>query len=252
MKGIGQVIFAALFVTLVAMPLLRPSIRSSVEREMATLPSRQTVTAKPVQAKRSPVVVAKEAGDPQAPQTAETQLRARTLGEETTAAATEQQSELNIAIAEIRTHYPQLNPHHPRYDQKLVDEALARTQTYIKTGEEPSTALRFAIVDMERTPSRLTGRLEPSNPAVSPPPAAPALPEGKGGAALVQLAIFPWGEVFVNGKPVGVSPPMSELELRPGRYRIEVRNGEFRPYQEEVALASNETLRIKHKFGQQR
>jgi len=82
---------------------------------------------------------------------------------------------------------------------------------------------------------------------------APPAPKPKvGPVALVLLAISPWGEVLVNGKPAGVSPPMSELELKPGKYRIEVRNGAFKPYEEDVELASNQTIRIKHKFTQQR
>jgi class 3 adenylate cyclase len=82
---------------------------------------------------------------------------------------------------------------------------------------------------------------------------APPAPKPKAGpVALVLLAISPWGEVLVNGKPAGVSPPMSELQLRPGKYRIEVRNGAFKPYEEDVELASNQTIRIKHKFTQQR
>ena len=41
---------------------------------------------------------------------------------------------------------------------------------------------------------------------------------------------------------------MSELELAPGTYRIEIRNGNFKPYQETLALESNQTIRIKYKF----
>jgi serine/threonine-protein kinase len=69
-----------------------------------------------------------------------------------------------------------------------------------------------------------------------------------GPTALVMLAISPWGEVLVDGKMVGVSPPMSELELAPGKHRIEVRNGTFKPYRTEVDLGPNETTRVKHKF----
>ena len=95
--------------------------------------------------------------------------------------------------------------------------------------------------------------MEPWKPTLAPPPPAPSPPRPDASAtALVQLAISPWGEVFVNGKSAGVSPPMAELELRPGKYRIEVRNGEFKPYQEEVELGSHQTIRIKHKFTQQR
>jgi serine/threonine-protein kinase len=69
-----------------------------------------------------------------------------------------------------------------------------------------------------------------------------------GATALVLLAISPWGEVYVNGKSVGVSPPLAEVELKPGKHRIEVRNGGFKPYQEDMELGSNQTVRIKHKF----
>jgi serine/threonine-protein kinase len=73
-----------------------------------------------------------------------------------------------------------------------------------------------------------------------------------GPTALVVLAISPWGEVLVDGKMVGVSPPMAELELSPGKHTIEVRNGPFKPYQTDVDLGPNETTRIKHKFLQGR
>jgi len=73
-----------------------------------------------------------------------------------------------------------------------------------------------------------------------------------GPTAVVLLAISPWGEVFVDGKPAGISPPMSELELPVGKHRIEVRNSSFKPYQEDVDLSSNQTTKIKHKFAQGR
>jgi class 3 adenylate cyclase len=86
-------------------------------------------------------------------------------------------------------------------------------------------------------------------PVVTPPEPA-ARPAGP--TALVALAISPWGEVYVNGKHMGVSPPMTELELPKGKYRIVVRNGSFKPFEEDYELGSNETVRIKHKFRQAR
>jgi hypothetical protein len=47
---------------------------------------------------------------------------------------------------------------------------------------------------------------------------------------------------------VGVSPPLSELELAPGHHRIEIRNGSFKPYLETFELEANQTVRIKYKF----
>jgi hypothetical protein len=74
-------------------------------------------------------------------------------------------------------------------------------------------------------------------------PAKPDLPPGT-----VNLAIDPWGEVFVNGKSQGVSPPKKQLKLPPGKYKIEVRNSTFPPHMQAVDLKSREELTVKHKF----
>ena len=42
------------------------------------------------------------------------------------------------------------------------------------------------------------------------------------------------------------------LTLPKGKHRIEVRNGAFKPFEEDYELGSNETVRIKHKFRQPR
>jgi hypothetical protein len=100
---------------------------------------------------------------------------------------------------------------------------------------------------------------EPIKPVLAPivPAPAPSSPfqvqkPVMGPTAVVLLAISPWGEVFVDGKLAGISPPMSELELAVGKHRIEIRNSSFKPYQEDVDLSSNQTTKIKHKFAQGR
>lgn len=70
-------------------------------------------------------------------------------------------------------------------------------------------------------------------------------PAAKGG---VELAILPWGEVYVNGVKRGVSPPMKSLPLAPGSYQIEVRNTEFPAYVETVNVKAGEMVRLRHKF----
>ena len=74
------------------------------------------------------------------------------------------------------------------------------------------------------------------------PPASSALP------GVVALAITPWGEVIVDGKRLGVSPPLQELRLPPGRHRIEVRNTSFTPHVQIVEVKSGERIRIRHRF----
>ena len=66
--------------------------------------------------------------------------------------------------------------------------------------------------------------------------------------ATVIFAISPWGEVYVDGERVGVSPPLATLQLGPGKHRVEVRNQAFSPYRDTVNLESGQTLKIRHKF----
>jgi hypothetical protein len=103
-----------------------------------------------------------------------------------------------------------------------------------------------------KTPEPIKPVLAPIVPALAPPSPFHIQKPSVGPTAVVLLAISPWGEVFVDGKLAGISPPMSELELAVGKHRIEVRNGGFKPYQEDVDLASNQTTKIKHKFAQGR
>jgi serine/threonine-protein kinase len=73
-------------------------------------------------------------------------------------------------------------------------------------------------------------------------PAAPAAP------ALITLAIAPWGEVYVDGDRIGVSPPVNEVEVVPGTRKIEIKNGAFPVYTQVVDVKPDQRVRIKHKF----
>lgn len=64
----------------------------------------------------------------------------------------------------------------------------------------------------------------------------------------VRLAISPWGEVAVDGDVKGVTPPLNQLKLAPGRYTITVRNGEAPVFRQTVEVQPGRELRIRHKF----
>jgi class 3 adenylate cyclase len=92
-------------------------------------------------------------------------------------------------------------------------------------------------------------------PATSPaasaaPKAAPKADPAKAAAnlATVNFAIQPWGEVFVNGRAIGVTPPVRQHRLPPGKYRIEIRNSTFTPYISNIDLKAREEIAIRHKF----
>jgi hypothetical protein len=66
--------------------------------------------------------------------------------------------------------------------------------------------------------------------------------------ATVSFAISPWGEVHIDGRMRGISPPLRNVELTPGRHRIEIRNAKFPPHVVIVDARSGGRIRIRHKF----
>jgi class 3 adenylate cyclase len=65
---------------------------------------------------------------------------------------------------------------------------------------------------------------------------------------VVRLAILPWGEVFVDGKRRGVSPPLRTVELSAGPHLIEVRNGSFTPLLQRVDVKAGTPVQVSHRF----
>lgn len=60
--------------------------------------------------------------------------------------------------------------------------------------------------------------------------------------------IMPWGEVYVDGKKRGVSPPLNSVPISPGRHEIEIRNTTFPAHSETVETSPGERVIIRHKF----
>ncbi len=64
----------------------------------------------------------------------------------------------------------------------------------------------------------------------------------------VRIAISPWGEVEVDGRRVGTSPPLTELNLPAGRHQIVVRNTDLLPYSATLNVTADQPVTLKHKF----
>jgi hypothetical protein len=77
-------------------------------------------------------------------------------------------------------------------------------------------------------------------------PSAAALPASQTGS--IALAINPWGEVYVDGRKMGVSPPLKELQVTPGKHTIEIKNTSFASHTETLEVKLNDRLNIKHEF----
>jgi class 3 adenylate cyclase len=88
---------------------------------------------------------------------------------------------------------------------------------------------------------------KPAEPAKAEPAKAESTKPANPPATLV-FAVQPWGEIFVNGKSRGVTPPMKSLKLEPGKYKIEVRNTTFAPHVENLDLRSRDEVTVRYKF----
>jgi class 3 adenylate cyclase len=65
---------------------------------------------------------------------------------------------------------------------------------------------------------------------------------------IIAFSIQPWGDVYVNGRSVGASPPLKQSKLAPGTYRVEIKNTTFSSYVTTVEVTSKETVSVKHRF----
>jgi len=73
--------------------------------------------------------------------------------------------------------------------------------------------------------------------------------QATGVPAIVELQIAPEGDVYVDGVVKGTSPPLTRLEIAPGRHTIEVRNGWHTPMAVDINPAAGEVTTIAYDFG---
>ena len=94
-----------------------------------------------------------------------------------------------------------------------------------------------------------------------PPPPPQARPESGPGpevrarepvapaaTGIVRMTIIPWGEVYVDGRKLGVAPPLRDVPLNVGPHRIEIRNPGFPSHVQVVDVRAREEIRIRHRF----
>jgi serine/threonine-protein kinase len=102
-------------------------------------------------------------------------------------------------------------------------------------------------------PSRMAAAKPPAAKPAAKPSRAPREARGAvtagGGSGSVRIAISPWGQVEVNGTPMGTTPPLNELTLPEGRHQIVIRNADFPPYSATISVAPGQPVNLKHKFG---
>ncbi len=73
-----------------------------------------------------------------------------------------------------------------------------------------------------------------------------------GGMARLVLVVSPRGEIYIDGKHHGTTPPLTTLDLEPGMHRIEVLSGSRKPYLTYMTVQAGEVRRIQYDFDTSR
>lgn len=64
----------------------------------------------------------------------------------------------------------------------------------------------------------------------------------------IKLAISPWGEVLVDGRAMGVAPPLNQLNLPAGQHVITIRNGDAPDFRQTIEVRPGKAVYVKHRF----
>ena len=135
------------------------------------------------------------------------------------------------------------------------DIAAAPTVAVATPGATVQPAVTPAITPASA--SELASAAASAPAAVTPPvPAASvqslplaATPVAVAASGVLQIAVTPWAEVEVDGRRVGLAPPMSRIELATGRHEVVLRNSGFPPHRTTVEIDAEQPANLRHRFG---
>jgi outer membrane biosynthesis protein TonB len=151
--------------------------------------------------------------------------------------------------APARPAAPQVVPAAPPARAPLPVAQVTREPTTAPATSEPSSAATQVVAAPPPAPAPA-----PAGEATKEPATAPAAPASisepqPGGTAKLVIAVSPRGELYIDGKHYGTTPPITRLDLEPGMHRIEIRSGSRKPYLTYMAVQAGEERRIRHDFG---
>ncbi|MBU1215430.1 MAG: hypothetical protein KKF58_02345 [Gammaproteobacteria bacterium] len=142
----------------------------------------------------------------------------------------------------------------------LATSVLAIYKLAHRSEPEPVKAVTAAVPQTEQAKPVTQATSAPESKVVKTPPPEKkiqgvkesarirTLEDTTGGPAVVSLAILPWGEIYLDGKKQGVSPPLMELQVVAGRHTLEIRNTTFPVYKKEIKVKPGASIKIRHSF----
>lgn len=120
--------------------------------------------------------------------------------------------------------------------QALEREAEERRLAAEKEREERQERLRLEQEEKER--QRLQAQVQ----------ADKERRERQQAMGTLNLDIRPWGNVSINGRGYGASPPRNSIRLAPGTYSVIVTNGDLPAYRTSVTIQTGGRTTISHHF----
>jgi serine/threonine protein kinase len=134
--------------------------------------------------------------------------------------------------------------------------APAATPVVAKTDDTPLRAHKAVSETNVGTLTTAPARPKPpERPTAREPRERPALrdaapkPVAAPASGVLQLAVTPWGQIEIDGKNAGVTPPLSQLTLSVGEHVITVRNEDFTPHTVTVRISADKPVTVRHRFG---
>jgi len=132
---------------------------------------------------------------------------------------------------------------------------VGRTEGFVSGEKAPDLTPRWETLDPaprhvqdvpsdaaaeESAPASDAAAVEVTPPAQPPAEVRPATPLPPG-----QLAVnsSPWGQVFVDGQPIG-NTPQPAFALPPGTHTVRIERDGFVPFERQVRVRSGETVRL--------
>ena len=147
-----------------------------------------------------------------------------------------------IASAPARTNPPSEGDMQPI--PASPDSTLLKVEPSAAAPQIPVMPRNTKPVIASSTPSR-EQEISSRETQTAPPDSAKSR-----GNAVLSFAITPWGDVYVDGKKAGASPPLRQLTVPAGKHTIEIRNLDFAPYAQAMDLQADTTKNIKYIFKQ--
>lgn len=133
-------------------------------------------------------------------------------------------------------------PSSPQPAPKSKSQALDSAIPSSPSARQPKSAAN--IVDQ----TGVKPLLLPEKPDPKAAQAAQNKSLAQNGSGTISFNISPWGNVKIDGHAYGASPPIRQVRLKAGNYRVQVDNGRGAPVTYNVTVTPGGTASVSHQF----